>query len=384
MPRNKIFFSLMTLLGLVLCAGPVGAQTQIWSCYLTNQDVNSSPALYGINTYVGAGNNLFCVDLSGTKKWTFPTGGRVDSSPAISDSGGVVYVGANDGKLYAIDEYGNKLWDVACPGAQVTSSPAVAKDGTIYFTDSYGKLYAVSPSGSVNWSLPAIGNSSPAIDRDGTIYVGVSAISPDGKVKGFFDTEGGLPRNPVIGDGVIYLATSIGRLFAFNTADYSRKWVFDLPDTISSAPALSSTGLTIYLGCDDGNLYAIGSAGTLRWTYYTQSPAVQSSPAIDAAGNIYVGSDKPALHAINPDGTEKWVFPTTYYRLHSSPAIDYYGGGGAILIGGYGSLYKIECDKGLSDSKWPMFRQNLHRNGRLAQYLPPLVYTFLLMLLINN
>ena len=37
---------------------------------------------------------------------------------------------------------------------------------------------------------------------------------------------------------------------------------------------------------------------------------IHSSPAIGADGTIYVGSDDGKLYAINPDGTQKWAFTT--------------------------------------------------------------------------
>ncbi len=38
-----------------------------------------------------------------TLKWKYPTGGRIESSPAI-DSDGTIYFGSFDNKLYAIED----------------------------------------------------------------------------------------------------------------------------------------------------------------------------------------------------------------------------------------------------------------------------------------
>jgi outer membrane protein assembly factor BamB len=70
--------------------------------------------------------------------------------------------------------------------------------------------------------------------------------------------------------------------------------------------------------------YAIPSQaqdGTQKWVFPTGGD-VSSSPAIDSDGTIYVGSDDGKLYAINPtNGTEKWYF-TTGGEIFSSPVID--------------------------------------------------------------
>ena len=61
------------------------------------------------------------------------------------------------------------------------------------------------------------------------------------------------------------------------------------------------------------------SDNKLKWSYTTEGD-VKSSPAIDSDGTIYVGSDDGKLYAINPDGTLKWSY-TSGGDIESSPAI---------------------------------------------------------------
>jgi hypothetical protein len=77
----------------------------------------------------------------GDFEWAFPTGGYVNSSPAIGTDG-TIYVGSNDHKLYAINAGGTKKWDFPT-GGTVYSSPAIASDGTVYVGSADGKLYAL-------------------------------------------------------------------------------------------------------------------------------------------------------------------------------------------------------------------------------------------------
>ena len=73
-------------------------------------------------------------------KWTFTTGGEIESAPAISKTG-TIYFGSDDKKLYAVDGRGRELWEFPTGGA--VYSPTIAPDGTIYFQSSDGNLYAV-------------------------------------------------------------------------------------------------------------------------------------------------------------------------------------------------------------------------------------------------
>jgi outer membrane protein assembly factor BamB len=102
----------------------------------------------------------------------------------------------------------------------------------------------------------------------------------------------------------------------------SEKWNFTTGDVISSTPAIGADG-TVYVGSDDGNLYAINSAdGSEKWQFQTGS-AVVSSPAIGSDGTIYIGSgfsNYGAILAIRPDGSERWSYSTNG-PVYSSPAI---------------------------------------------------------------
>jgi outer membrane protein assembly factor BamB len=77
---------------------------------------------------------------TGKAFWTFATGARVDSSPAIS--GGRVYVGSNDGRLYVLDLASGKKVDEFNAGAPLSASPAIAA-GKLVIGSQDGKLYCL-------------------------------------------------------------------------------------------------------------------------------------------------------------------------------------------------------------------------------------------------
>ena len=86
------------------------------------------------------------------------------------------------------------------------------------------------------------------------------------------------------------------------------KWAFATGGRIVSSPVIDQG--TIYVGSDDGNLYAIAAAdGRQRWQYKTAGP-VPSTPAV-AAGVVYVASYDGKIHAIDArTGLPRWKFAT--------------------------------------------------------------------------
>jgi len=323
------------------------------------------------------------------QKWIFDTPTLpIISSPAIGDVG-TIYVGSDDGQLYAVNpddrerhfNFGDRPfpteseWIFPNAGSigAVQSSPAIGDDGTIYVGSNDGHLYAVSPDGSPKWQFPdplSIGavQSSPAIDNnntpadstDDTIYVGsndgrVYAINPDGSSKGLnwpFDTLTGGPlmSSPAIDltgglhNGTIYIGAGTqgtdddGKLIAINP-DGTQKWVFLAEglgdDDMDSSPAVGSDG-TIYIGSDDGNLYAVNPGdGSRKWRIPTVSD-IESKPAVSNS-TVYVESENIMLYALNTvDGATRWVFPLGGWddgNIESSPSLDILDIDGTVYIG---------------------------------------------------
>ena len=141
------------------------------------------------------GHQLLRAQPRWNQKWSFPSGGIIDSSPAIG-ADGTIYFGSHDKKFYALNPDGTKKWDFAT-GGQIISSPAIGADGTIYFSSTDGNLYALHPDGTELWRLRTGGaaESSPVLDSQGVIYLDVNnmatAVSGDGKK--LWDFGGFLP-----------------------------------------------------------------------------------------------------------------------------------------------------------------------------------------------
>ena len=153
----------------------VSAQGTKLSSFTTRGFVDSSPAITG-GTIYAASDDGYVYALSASNLadviWSYDTGGPVPfSSPTVS--GGVVYIGSHDDNVYALTaDHGTKLWSFPT-GGPIDSSAAVAA-GVVYIGSDDRNLYALAADdGKKLWSFPTSGHvfSSPAVAA-GVVYVG--------------------------------------------------------------------------------------------------------------------------------------------------------------------------------------------------------------------
>jgi outer membrane protein assembly factor BamB len=189
----------------------------------------------------------------------------------------------------------------------------------------------------VKWSFKAAGPivTSPAI-ADGVVYIGsmsghLYAIDPQtGKEKWNFKSRMPIASSPAVADGTVYFVSSAGSLAAIDAADGQPRWVFaieyerkfeakglhgyppaaqtipDAWDVFTSSPAVANG--KVYFGSGDGNVYAVDAkTGVLQWKFATRD-VVHASPAV-ANGVVFIGSWDGNFYAIDAEtGQQKWVF----------------------------------------------------------------------------
>lgn len=151
----------------------------------------------------------------------------------------------------------------------------------------------------------------------------------------------------IASDGVVYVGSNDGHLYAIDGADGDVLWQYPVPGGVFSSPAVTAEGTVLFGGADDF-VYAVDPAGDLRWRYetVTDAPAVGgngvvSSPAIGADGTIYVGASDGYLYALSTEGQLEWRYPTGY-RIQAGPSI---GANGTIYFGSRnGTLYALDPD----------------------------------------
>ena len=118
----------------------------------------STPAVYDGRVYVGQGGfgatgKVFCLNESdGSEIWSTPNLGGVQSSPALSVSGGqkFIYFTINnaDGSAYCLEDLGSThtirwIWNPPAPDNQNILQGIAICDGMVYFGTDEGYVYAL-------------------------------------------------------------------------------------------------------------------------------------------------------------------------------------------------------------------------------------------------
>ena len=349
---------------------------------------NGNPIWPSINVFdaslseiaIGANNLIYCtstnylnvIDSSnGTLEWKYPidisgiTPIVNNNSIPIIDSSNNIYFGARNNYLYAIDGSQRTFkWRYAVGGA-IQSMPIISNEGNIYFGANDGKIYDLS------------GNSAPtpvvlpivqmymlnSLHTGQSAYTGPTA-APTSIVSVPF-VSGNLFVSPSISisnDGILYIGSNDGYVYALYSSTGLVKWkirvansanpagLLTSPNSMYTTPVIAVDG-TIYIGSNEGYLYALNPAdGYIKWSYYAGYP-LQSSPIIDASGSIYFGAGT-RVYAIGDSGFSaysKWLAPfQTGANVNSSPAL---GTNGYVYFGSDdGYVYAVSSFTGLE--KW--------------------------------
>ncbi len=153
----------------------------------------------------------------------------------------------------------------------------------------------------------------------------------------------------------------VGPMTAVGNQLMCARWKCQLGDeVVFCSPTIAPNG-TIYIGDNDGKIYAVNPEGWIEWSYEVGG-IVYSSPTIGPDGTIYVGTSwesgpcSGAVYAIYSNGELIWRYPNPdsgpeyILNIASSPAIDTVYD--AIYIGGScmnpwgGILYAINLNDG--------------------------------------
>jgi len=211
-------------------------------------DVWGSPALYGPRVYIGSldGTMYSVWKDNGTLAWNFTTKSYegIYSSPAVSD-GKVVFVTARgDECVYALDAATGKLvWCFRAPGPGY-GSPAI-NNGTVYVP-----TWNLITPGGLLWALPL----SDPTPGDGVLEnssIKWSAYTGD--------VQGG--SSPIYSRGKILIGTDdnmggTGKLLCFDASNGKALWNLSTGGDVYSTPGIQDG--VAFVGSLDGRLYAVG------------------------------------------------------------------------------------------------------------------------------
>jgi outer membrane protein assembly factor BamB len=184
------------------------------------------------------------------------------------------------------------------------------------------------------------------------------------RVKWTFVTGGRIVSSPVYDQGVIYVGSDDGNVYAVDAGNGHLRWKYRTGGPVPSTPAVA--GAMVYVVSYDGKVHAIDArTGLPRWKFETGGerrfearglhgflPKNQtiadafdvylSSPLV-VAGRVFVGSGDGNVYALDAaSGELQWKFATGDV-VHASPSY----AGGVIFVGSWDSyLYAIDAQTG--------------------------------------
>lgn len=127
-----------------------------------------------------------------------------------------------------------------------------------------------------------------------------------------FKCEDEIRGTPSIFESTLYVGCYDNNMYALGSGDGSFKWKYPTDGGIVSKPAIAENN--VFFGSEDKRLHVINArTGKIVWSYFGEAP-MRSSPRI-AEGHVFIGADDGALHAVNIlSGRSIW-------QIHASSAI---------------------------------------------------------------
>ena len=101
-----------------------------------------------------------------------------------------------------------------------------------------------------------------------------------------------------------YQPASVAGLTPDNVGNLELKWAFAFPNAARARSQPVVTGQAIFIGSQDGRVYALGTqSGCVWWTFDADSE-VRSSPTLGEDGNLYFGDFNANVYAVNAQSGE--------------------------------------------------------------------------------
>lgn len=339
---------------LLLPAGALFIMAACFSCQKYSPD-EPFPPVYTSSVFTGSNNKIvYSLDPNtGETKWKTPVDGEVHATPVLFNNS--LWVATTEGTLYQMDyktgaiintkEFlgpieGTPLpfnGNLLVPAGQSLVYMNIGDMNDTIWIHSFGGQIMSSPT---THAIPGV--------NDQAIFVSdmnnkVTALDPDGGQIWQYAPAGGgaFYSSPcVVNDSFLYIGNDNGNLYAINTQDGSEKWVFPTQGEVRSSPV--SIGGNIIVGSNDRYLYSVDSfTGLLRWKAHTGDQIV-SSPSVDNQF-VYFGCYDNYLYCVDIiDGEVKWK-KLSFGLIKSSPLVY----GGAVYIGSFDKiLYKLDTADG--------------------------------------
>lgn len=280
----------------------------------------SSPAVVGDTVYFASGSRVYAVSAtSGALRWKYPVdqplSTTIHTSPAYAD--GIVYIGADDGRLYALNaNTGKDVWRFDTRST-ISVSPTV-DEGVVYFGSGDGRI----------WALDA------------------KTGNPLSAWKNGFKVLDDISGAAAVANGMVYAVSLDQVLHAIGAVTARERWSYRLQGSVlHMAPIVSGDFLFIANGSNVTSLYARN--GLMRWQRNLGTD-VSCNPAVDD-DSLYVADIDNNVRALDLRfGRDKWKTPAKLpFDIVAPPSV---AGNVVFVATTLGGVYAL--DKNTGAVKW--------------------------------
>lgn len=256
---------------------------------------------------------LYAFDIeSGTEKWRFvpeTVSGGYNPGTVNPVTGDIYFGTTTAGQFYCVDASGSLRWTFTEAGSMQSTAPAVSADGnTVYIIDATGNAFALdAASGSKKWGV-SLGKKGGSLLVNGTDLI--VAIQNTEKTVQFLNTADGseitsisLSKNATDIAGIAvaddkttaYVPLCGGGLASIDLSTRTLIKEFLFAGNNVYAPVVASNGYVV-AGSKDGSVYAVKpDLSEVVWQYVHTGTAVNnafnySHPCADTEGKVYITS----------------------------------------------------------------------------------------------
>jgi len=266
--------------------------TELWSRQLSGQDFLGPPTAMGGTVYVNGYPTLFAVSaLDGSIKWSAPNAGGLHSSPTVSATG--VYVSYACGRAYALSPAtGAILWQHTSSCFGIVGKTTVLFGGRVYARDGSLEDEALDVGTGIQVASFAAGPAPAFNGSTGYFLNGTTLEARDvssGTLRWSFAGDGTLSTAPIVVNGIVYVGSNSGKLYALSEATGANVWIGTVGAAVTPPDEGNASQPLTGLGAGEGLVVVPALNLLVAYQPVQSAQSIQFSAATYTAGEASPG-----------------------------------------------------------------------------------------------